>query len=104
MIRRNQRSALAFASDFFQQLNLDLLNLEEAIVLAAQQMVDFFVQMPDLELGFQIDFVIVLRAQSIAQLGAILTHHDDRRLNGSETGENQIEKNERIRIERSGSE
>src|SRR5947199_6374261 len=67
-------------------------------------MVDFFMQMPDLELGFEVDFVIVLRAQSIAQLGAILTHHDHRRLDGGETGENQIEKDERIRIERSGSE
>ena len=67
-------------------------------------MVDFFVQMPDLKLGFQIDFVIVLRAQTISRLGAVLTHHDNRRLDGSETGENQIEKNERIRIERSGRE
>ena len=63
-------------------------------------MIDFFVQMPDLELGFQIDFVIVLRPQPIARLGSVLTHHDDRRLHSSQAGENQIEKNERIGIER----
>src|SRR5437660_9857771 len=67
-------------------------------------MVDFFVQMADLELGFQIDFVIVLRAQPIACFGSVLAHHDDRRLDSGETGKNQIEKDERIRIERSGSE
>src|SRR6266545_6448491 len=67
-------------------------------------MVDFFVQMPDLKLGFQIDFVIILRAQTISHLGAVLAHHDDRRLDSGETGEDQIEKDERIRIERSGSE
>src|SRR5439155_17810032 len=67
-------------------------------------MVDFFVQMADLELGFQIDFVIVLRAQPIACFGSVLAHHDDRRLDSGETGKNQIEKDERIRIERPGSE
>ena len=48
-------------ADFFQQFDLDLLNLEQSIVLATQQMIEFFVQVPNLELGFQIDFVIILR-------------------------------------------
>ena len=91
-------------ADFFQQFDLDLLNLEQTVVLPAQQMIDLFVQMPDLELGFQIDFVIVLRAQPIARFGPVLTHHDDRCLDSGEAGENQIEKDERIRIEHSGSE
>jgi hypothetical protein len=30
------------------------------------------VQVPDFEFGFEVDFVIVLRAQTIAQLGAIV--------------------------------
>ena len=34
-------------------------------------MVDFFVQMADLKLGFQIDFVIVFRPQPVARLGAM---------------------------------
>src|SRR6266404_2464377 len=61
-------------------------------------MIDFFVQMPDLKLGFQIDFVIVFRSQPIARLRTVLTHHDDRRLNGGETRKNQVEQNEWIRI------
>src|SRR5437762_1578106 len=60
--------------------------------------------MPNLQLGFQIDFVIVFRAQPVARFGTVLAHHDNRRLDGGQTGENQIEKNERIRIKRSGSE
>jgi hypothetical protein len=38
-------AALTFplAADFFEQLDLDLLNLEEPIVLAPQQVIDFFV-------------------------------------------------------------
>jgi hypothetical protein len=42
-IRRNQYSAFAFPSQLFQQLDLDLLNLEQTVVLPAQQMIDFFV-------------------------------------------------------------
>src|SRR5438067_13772941 len=67
-------------------------------------MVEFLVQMSNLELGFQIDFVIVFTAQTVARLGAILTHHDDRRLHRGQTGENQVEKNEWERIECSASE
>src|SRR5207249_7697686 len=40
-------------------------------------------------------FVIVFRPQAIARLSAVLAHHDDRRLHGSQTGQNQIEENER---------
>src|ERR1044072_3654882 len=55
--------------------------------------------MPDLELGFQIDFVIVLRAQAITRFRSVLTHHDDGCLNSSQAGQNQVEENERIGIE-----
>jgi hypothetical protein len=81
-----QRSSLKrpLAADFFEQLNLNLLDLEEPIVLPSQKVIDFFVQVPNLELGFEVDFVIVLRAQTIARLGAILAHHDDGRLNRGE--------------------
>src|SRR4029079_8346558 len=59
----------------------------------------FFVQVSDLKLGFQIDYVIVLCPQPVARLGAVLAHHDDRRLDSSQAGENQIEENEWIGIE-----
>src|SRR5438067_391708 len=67
-------------------------------------MIEFLVQMPNLELGFQIDLVVIFAAQTVARLGAILTHHDDRRLHSRQTGENQVEKNEWERIECSASE
>src|SRR4029077_20253257 len=63
-------------------------------------MIDFLVQMPNLQFGFQIDFVIVFRAQTITRLRAVLAHHDDRRLHRRQTGENEVEQNEWIRIKR----
>jgi hypothetical protein len=82
---RTAALALALAADFFEQLNLNLLDFEEPIVLPPQEVIDFFVEVPDFELGFEVDFVIVLRAQPISQFGAILTHHDNWRLHRGET-------------------
>src|SRR4029453_3320928 len=62
-------------------------------------MIEFLVQMPDLELRFQIHFVIVFCPQPVARLSTILAHHNDRCLHRSQTGENQIKQNEWIRIE-----
>jgi hypothetical protein len=86
-------------ADLFQQFDLDLLNLKEPIVLLSQEVIDFFVQVPDLEFGLEIDLVIILSAQSIARLGPVLAHHDYGCLQRSQTGENEIEENERVRIE-----
>ena len=55
------RSAFALLTDFFEQLNLDLLDLEKPIVLFSQKVIDFFVQVPDFEFGLEVDLVIVLR-------------------------------------------
>jgi hypothetical protein len=52
--------------------------------LPLQEVIDFLVQVPDFELGFQINFVIVFRAHTVAHLGPVLTHHDDGRLNRSQ--------------------
>ena len=85
-------SGAAFAlADFFQQFNLDLLNLEQPVVLLSQKMIDFLVQVPNLELGFEIDLVIVLRPQSIARFRPVLAHHDDGRLQRSQAGEDEIQ-------------
>ena len=80
--------ALAFAAEFFEQFDLDLLNFEKPVVLASQQVIEFFVKVPDLQLSFQVDFVIVFAAQSIPRFASILAHHDDRRLQGRNGGEN----------------
>jgi hypothetical protein len=70
---------------------LDLLNFEEPIVLPPQDVIDLLVQMSDFELGFQINLVVVFRAQTITRFGPVLAHHDDRRLNGGEAGKDQIQ-------------
>ena len=101
MLARGAASALA---DFFQQFDLYLLNFEEAIILLSQKMIDFLVQVPNLELGFEIDLVIVLRPQSIARFRPILTHHDNGRLQRGQAGENEVKKNKRVGIERAGGE
>src|SRR5215467_4552362 len=62
-------------------------------------MIELLVQMPDLELRFQIHLVIVFCPQPVARLSTILAHHNDRRLHRSQTGENQVEQNEWIGIE-----
>ena len=94
IVRRRRLLAreTAFAlADFFQQFNLDLLNLEQPVVLLSQKMIDFLVQVPNLELGFEIDLVIVLRPQSIARFRPVLAHHDDGRLQRSQAGEDEIQ-------------
>ena len=91
----------AFAlADFFQQFYLYLLNFEEAIVLLSQEMIDFLVQVPNLEFGLEIDLVIILRSQSIASFRAVLTHHDHGCLQRGQAGEDEIKENERVGIER----
>jgi hypothetical protein len=49
-------------TQLFEELDLDLLELKKPVVLAAQEVIEFFVQMPDFELGLEIDFVIVFPA------------------------------------------
>src|SRR6266436_3892238 len=85
------RSAPFALADFFQQFNLDLLNLEEPVVLLSQKMIDLLVQVPNLEFGFEIDLVIILRSQSIASFRAVLAHHNDGRLQCSQTGKDQVQ-------------
>ncbi len=88
MLARGAAFALA---DFFQQFDLDLLNFEEPVVLLSQEMIDFLVQVPNLELSLEIDLVIVLRPQSITGFRPVLAHHDDGRLQRSQAGEDEIQ-------------
>ncbi len=77
------------ASDSCEQLDLDLLNLEQPIVLTPHEVIDFLLEMPNLELGFQVDLVIVFRAQAIT-CPPILAHQDDRRLDRREARQDQV--------------
>ena len=88
MLTRGTAFALA---EFFQQFDLNLLNLKEPVVLLPQEVIDFLVQVPNFELSLEIDLVIVFRAQSIASFRPILAHHNDGRLQCSQTGEDQVQ-------------
>ena len=57
-------------------------------------------QRQNLQLGLQVDFVIVLGGQPVFGRVAVLGHHDDRGLQGRQHGQNEVEKNVRIGIER----
>ena len=59
MLASNGAFSLA---DFFEQLDLDLLNFEEAIVLPPKEMIHFLVQVANLEFGFEVDLVVILRS------------------------------------------
>jgi len=54
---------------------------------------DVLVELADFEFGFQVDFVVVHGALSVAFLLAILAHHDDRSLDGGEGREHEVEQN-----------
>ena len=70
---------LAFAGHFTEQFELDFLDLHEAGGMLVQQVVHFVVQVAYLQLGFQVDLVIVLRLQVVFFGLAVLAHHNDRR-------------------------
>src|SRR5204863_5008928 len=53
----------------------------DPVLPRSQQMIELLMQVPDFQFGFEIDLVIVLRAQPVTRLAPILAHHDDRRLN-----------------------
>ncbi len=67
------------------QLQLDLLDFGQPLPLPGEDVIDFFVQVPDFELNFEIDPVIVFRPQAVLRFLALLTHHDGWRLNGGQT-------------------
>src|SRR5436190_14489601 len=67
-----RRRLFALAGKLFQELDLNLLNLEKAVVLAAKQVINFLVKMPDFEFGLEIDLVIVFGAQPVPRFAPIL--------------------------------
>src|SRR5438045_9308942 len=55
---------------------------------------------PKFKLREQIDFVVVLRVPAVLMRLPVLTHHDDRGLQRGESREHEIQKNERVGVER----
>lgn len=62
--------------------------------------IHFLVQRHDFELGLEIDFVIEIGGEPISHGLPVLRHQDNRRLHGGDHGQDQIEKNIGIGVER----
>ena len=77
---------------------MQLLYLHKTIPLMRKEVIQLVMEMANFKLCFEIDLVIIPRTQSVFRLLAILAHHDDRRLERSQTGEQQVQQDERIRI------
>ncbi len=98
MYRRSRGNS--FLSRFSHDLHLDLLDLQQPLPLVAEQVVDFFVEVPDFQFRLQVDQVIVLGTQTVLGLLPVLAHHDDGSLQGGDTGEDQVQQNKRIGVKR----
>ncbi|QTK78493.1 hypothetical protein AT6N2_C0620 [Agrobacterium tumefaciens] len=62
--------------------------------------IDLLVQGKDLELGLQVHLIVLCGLEAVAGCLPVLRHHDDRCLNGGKHGQKQVEKDERVGIER----
>ena len=67
--------------------------------MLGEDLVQLFMQRDDLYLGLQVDFVIQTGGQTIARRLAVLGHQDDRRLQRSQHGENEVEEDVGVGIE-----
>lgn len=66
----------------------------------AHQLIEFRDEMANFQFGFQIHAIVVLSLQAILCLLPVLTHHDDRRPQSREAGQNKIEQNIGVGAER----
>src|SRR5206468_12903102 len=83
--------SIANARQFFAQQIFDVVHLiSQQIELAGQTL--------NIGRGATVDFIIQFAAQAVFGVLAILAHHDDRRLDGGEHGEEQVQQNEGIGI------
>jgi hypothetical protein len=63
--------------------------------------VEFAAEGLDFGLGAAVYVEVELAAEAVAGVLAVLTHHDDGRLNGGEHGEEEVEQDEGVRVPRS---
>ena len=64
---------------------MEFLYLNKAIPLMRKEVIQLVMEMANFKLCLEIDLVIMLRTKSVFCLLAILAHHDDRRLDCSQT-------------------
>ena len=64
--------------------------------LSGQDGIDLVVEILDHDLRLEVDLIIVLCTTAVLFLLPVLAHHDERRLNGRDAGEHEVQQNERI--------
>lgn len=62
------------------------------------EVIDFFIQHPDFQFGFQVYLVIVFASLTVFLFLAVLTHHDHRRLQRGNARQYQVKKDKRVSI------
>ena len=74
-----------FLHKLFHEFHLNLLNFQQSLSLVDNQVVELFIQMEDLEVGLEIDPIILLTPQTILGVPPVLVHHNNARLYGRKT-------------------
>src|SRR5690606_4554675 len=81
---------------------LILLAADQLLHVLAAHLIQFVVKRDDLDLGLEVDLIVVRRVQAGLQGLAVLTHHNDRGLDCGQHREQKIEKDKGIGIKRPG--
>ena len=82
-----------------QALDLVLLPQNQVAQILFAQPINLIMQRHDLDLGLEVDLVVMRGDLAILGSLPVLAHHDHGRLNGGEHGQHQIEEDEGIRVE-----
>ena len=96
------RAAAAAVTEFGEQFELYLLDFHQAFPLPREQVIHLFMQVTTFKFGLEIDLVVMLTAQSVLGVLAVLTHRDDWRLHCSEAGQDQVKQDVGEGVERAG--
>ena len=85
--------------DFAEHIHLGLLEFHHVLLLAEQQVVDLIVEDTYFQLRFEVDHIIVFGPLAVFGFLPVLAHHDDRRLQGGQAGQDEVEQYEGVGIE-----
>ena len=96
---RQQTTSLPLTRQLLQQLRLIALNFQQRLELFLHQQVHLLVQVADFDLGLEVDQIVIFRPLPVFFFLPVLGHHDDRRLNGGQAGQHQVEQDEREGVE-----
>ena len=91
-----------FFRQFFHEFQLDVLDLQESQPLVCHEMINFL--METVNFKFRVDryLVITIGMQAVPNLLPVLAHDNDGGLDCGKDRKDQIQQDERIRVERPG--